>query len=432
MWSLRLPLEFKTFGLLLAAGILLGNLLIVVLSLIPLFYVVLSFMEEGPSGFALSREKVRHSTWVDESISLESELSVRKGVGLVTVYQRLPGFFKLDQGSNFHVAFKGRREARIPLEYAVRCTRRGAYELGDTNVESFHFSGLEPSARVFLKGTRVDLLVRMRTTDIRRMRDPRLLSRIPMPLGAVTKLGSLTTDFKEIREYRHGDLYKSINWKATARRAMTSNPRPVVNDYEREGKRNVWLFVDSGRQMATGSSIENSFEYAIKAAAGLSDHYLARNCNVGLVLFNKGRVILPEAGRRQRALIDKTLIAAESTQMEGQMRSSIRTCRGHLAGSSPLVIVISMLTERNCATLKEGILEMRKLTGPRSQFMLVHISGNDIAASTPEEILSTAMLNMRTLPLIREVRSAGALVVPWNPRTQSMQKLMLAGIKRRR
>jgi hypothetical protein len=41
-------------------------------------------------------------------------------------------------------------------------------------------------------------------------------------------------------------------------------------------------------------------------------------------------------------------------------------------------------------------------------------------------------LNLQQLPLLRSMRKGGARVVPWNPRVQSMQRLMMLGMARRR
>ena len=59
------------------------------------------------------------------------------------------------------------------------------------------------------------LIVRPEPVGIRKVRDPRLRSSMPMPSGAVSKLGVRTTDFLEIGN------------TATATRSTPSTGRPL-------------------------------------------------------------------------------------------------------------------------------------------------------------------------------------------------------------
>ncbi len=118
------------------------------------------------------------------------------------------------------------------------------------------------------------------------MRDPRLLSKMPTPMGAQSRLGMKTNDFMDIRPYSHGDPYRSINWKATAKLSGLGQARPLVNEYEKEGKKTVYIFVDAGSWMSLGSSVDNVFEYALQAASGISRFYLERDMKVGVYVYH--------------------------------------------------------------------------------------------------------------------------------------------------
>ena len=116
-------------------------------------------------------------------------------------------------------------------------------------------------------------------------------------------MGIITTDFREIRDYLPGDPYRSINWKATARRAVQYRDSfPKVNEFEREGKKIVWIFLDKSAEMSLGPMIKNPFEYAIQAAACLARFYLERDCKVGLCIYSaRGaeKIVFPDVGGRQ-------------------------------------------------------------------------------------------------------------------------------------
>lgn len=426
----RVSAEFKTFAILLVVGIFLGNLLIVLLSLVPMLFVVLSMVYRSPTLMSASRPVPRLNAYVNDEIPINLELSVLDGIGIVTVGDSLPAHFRIADGNNFRVFWKSGRPLNVPIDYRVECTKRGVYTIGNSTIESINFAGIEENVIVPGKDP-VELLVQQRPMNLRKMRDPRLLSRIPMPLGAASKLGSNTTDFKELREYRHGDSFRHINWKASVRNADLEISNPLVNEYEREGQQVVWIFLDASEAMSVGSSVENAFEHGIKAANGLSQFYLARNCRVGLKAFNSGRQILPDVGRRQRGMISKLLLGVEMTRLRGNLREDVRTCRGHLIGSSPLFIVITMVRPENVEELRAGIREMRLSSGPRSKVLVLHVDGNSLIPTNAVEEAGTMAADLLSLFSVRSLASAGTTVVPWNPRRQSLNELMLKGMRRK-
>jgi len=40
---------------------------------------------------------------------------------------------------------------------------------------------------------------------------------------------------------------------------------PVVNEFEKEGKKSVWIFLDTSKIMSFGSNIKNVKEYSVEA-----------------------------------------------------------------------------------------------------------------------------------------------------------------------
>ena len=316
------------------------------------------------------------------------------------------------------------------MQYGLECTKRGVYTIGNSMIESIDLAGLEEN-EVVPGLDPVELLVQQRPMDMRKMRDPRLLTRILMPPGAVSKLGSTTTDFKEIREYRNGDPFRHINWKASVRNADLDISNPLVNEYEKEGQQVVWIFLDASERMAVGSSVENAFEHGIRAANGLSQFYLARNCRVGLKAFNSGRLILPDVGRRQRAMISKMLLSVEMTRLKGKMKEDVRACRGHLVGSSPLFIVITMVRTENLEELRAGIREMRLSSGPRSKVLVLHVDGNGLIPTNLAEEAAVMATDLLSLSAVRSLAGPGPPLFPGIRGRQSLNELMLKSMRRK-
>jgi uncharacterized protein (DUF58 family) len=223
---------------LLVAGLALGNAILVYLSLVLFMFPVLSLAIPGPGSVKVTRVGDVATTLAGEAVSISLSPEVGGGAGIVTAADALPEHFQLAEGNNFHVYWHDGSSSLPGLSYKVRCTRREIYDPGPAQIECFQNSWVGHTA-FDSKESLYWLIVRPEPVGIRKVRDPRLRSNMPMPSGAVCKMGVRTIDFLEIREYSHGDPYGAINWKATARLSAADNVKPFVNEYEKDGKKTV-------------------------------------------------------------------------------------------------------------------------------------------------------------------------------------------------
>jgi uncharacterized protein (DUF58 family) len=423
------------FAVLSLAGMFFGNLLLLYMSLVPLLTAICGLTFDDPGNVEVVRRDRNVSAWVNEDVENSADIRVTSGVGIVTVGDKLPEHFQLVEGNNFRVFWKGMQPLSVQFRYRVKCTRRGVYSLGPLKYECRHFSTFRQTELGTCEKN-VELVVKPKPSNIKRMRDPRTVSKIPMPQGSITKLGIRTTDFKEIREYLPGDSYRHINWKATARLPNTLHSRPLVNEYEHEGKTVVWIFLDGSNTMALGTSVENAFEHALQAVSGLAEFYIARNCHVGLCVYSgHSSVLLPDAGRKQEYRIRKETLNLEMFGQSEPLKIAIEKCRGHLLGTNPFFIIVTSVSSKNLQELIDGVKGLNKYvegTGRRPQILLLNVMGNYLAARSTEENLGAFLLEMKTQPAIRALRRAGVFVTSWNPPRQSLTSLMIMGAKRRR
>ena len=438
----RVSSEAGAFLILLITGIALGNAILVYISLVPFLFLVFSLAHPGPGTVEVTRAGDVTTVLTNEAVSVAVTLTSAGGAGIVTVADSLPEHFELAEGNNFHVYWYDGRNMPVPLSYKVRCTRRGVYDLGPAKVECFQNAWM--GYRAFDSGEDASrLIVRPEPVSIRKMRDPRLRSSMPMPSGAVYKLGVKTTDFMEIREYNHGDPYSSINWKATAR-LSADNARPYVNEYEKEGKKTVMIFIDAGHRMGLGSTVDNAFEHAIQAASGIASFYLDRGMRVGLYAYNYGEFLLPDTGRKQASRITGSLIdiglagspAEERMPREDRRQLPEKGSRRMLR--APLRLQPPVLRHHDGRQGKheevvEGIRLMHRYSfNPRMpQVIVLDILGYGLAATGDYEKAAAALLEIDDRPCVRLVKKAGALVVSFNPVTQNVSQVMMAGFGRR-
>jgi uncharacterized protein (DUF58 family) len=439
----RVSEEAGAFLILLVAGIALGNAILVYLSLVPFMFLVFSLAGPGPGSVKVAHVCDGTTAQAGEAVRVSLALDVCGGAGIVTAADALPEHFQLSEGNNFHVYWHDGSNEPVQFTYKIKCTRRGVYDLGPAQVECFRNSWTGHTA-FDSEESRYRLIVRPEPVSIRKVRDPRLRSSMPMPSGAVCKLGVRTTDFLEIREYSHGDPFSSINWKATARLSAADNVKPYVNEYEKEGKKTVMIFIDAGQRMSIGSTVDNAFEHAVQAASGLASFYLDRGMRVGVYAYNYGEFILPDTGRKQASRITGSLVdirlagnpaaAADSPEDDDNcLKRAILECSGHLFGSNPLFFVITRLNKENAREVLEGIRLMHRYSfNPRRpQVIVLDILGYGLAATTDYEKAAATLLEIDDRPCARLVKKAGAQVVPFDPKTQNLSQVMMAGFGRR-
>ncbi|NJE54586.1 DUF58 domain-containing protein [Thermococcus sp. 21S9] len=99
--------------------------------------------------------------------------------------------------------------------------------------------------------------------------------------------GLESLDFKDLREYQHGDDFRRIDWKASLRLGEL-----IVREFLREDNVDVYIFLDNTREMRKGirrAKIDYGSTLVLQLASVLLDNY-----NVGLVIYDeKSAKLLP-------------------------------------------------------------------------------------------------------------------------------------------
>lgn len=118
------------------------------------------------------------------------------------------------------------------------------------------------------------------------------------------------TEFEQIKEYVKGDDYRTINWKASARRHQL-----MVNVYQDERSQQIYNVIDKGRVMQQAFQGVTLLDYAINASLVLSYVAMRKDDKAGLVTFNEHfDTFVPaskQAGQMQTLL--ESLYAQETT-----------------------------------------------------------------------------------------------------------------------
>ena len=99
-----------------------------------------------------------------------------------------------------------------------------------------------------------------------------------------------------------GDDFKTINWKATARRSKL-----MVNQYQDERSQNVYSIIDMGRAMKMPFNGLTLVDYAINSSLVISNIAIQKHDKAGLMTFNnkmKTMLAADRKGTQMRKIMD--------------------------------------------------------------------------------------------------------------------------------
>lgn len=143
------------------------------------------------------------------------------------------------------------------------------------------------------------------------------------------------TEFEQIKEYVKGDDYRTINWKASARRHQL-----MVNVYQDERSQQIYNVIDKGRVMQQAFQGVTLLDYAINASLVLSYVAMRKDDKAGLVTFNEHfDTFVPaskQAGQMQTLL--ESLYAQETTFGETDFSALCLHLAKHVNKRSLLVL----------------------------------------------------------------------------------------------
>lgn len=373
--------------------------------------------------------------WRDNLIQITITCTIDNGVGIVTLADDLPAYFEVVNGNNFKVIWKGIRPVTTEFTYSLCCTKRGVYTLYGPRWKAKHILGLHTPT----EGKNEDeqsIQVKTRMMNIQKIRGMKSKAKLPFPSKDLARIGVATTDFREIREYRQGDPVKAINWKATARTLGKTYIDPVVNEYEVEGKKTVWIFLDASKHMETGSSVENIFEYAVEVINGVSYYFLKEHYKVGMYIYNKKgkQLFYPETGLKQFYKISKELVAMTPSDKTETLSDAVEKCKGYLLSYTPLSIIVPEFNKKEINNLSQGVKKIIKLTGRRRKkppVMMIHIPPYYLDWMTHKYVSNAVkLLEFQDKKLVKKMRGMGVSVIKWNPRKESFAKTLFKEVRK--
>lgn len=374
-----------------------------------------------------------------DTVDVEVRVASAENAG-VTLHDKTPDPFLLMDGRNFSAAWLPAGHAAT-LRYALKTPRRGTYPLGPLRATAYDPLFLQ-SARVADVGEASDVTVHPRTPSAPRIRTSSAWGRAHLPGGDKALRGILTNDFRELRPYERGDPLRQVNWKATARQSRMGELNLVVNDYEVEGKKAVWVFVDASPYTVGGTTSESAFDELASGALAVAGHYLDQGHRVGFTLYGSGqtRVVYPDAGDLQERRIAAVLASAEPGEAGDDAAKAVEATKGFLVREKPLIFAFT-LAGRD-PTLGPALVSARALATagrrPANVIAVTPILADSDVGPTPsspqgrppaaeDASLAGRLVAIREKAQLKGLERRGVTVLRYSPQTAPLMAMLAKG-----
>jgi uncharacterized protein (DUF58 family) len=142
-------------------------------------------------------------------------------------------------------------------------------------------------------------------------------------------------EFELIKEYVSGDDFRTINWKATARKSHL-----MVNHFQDERSQQVYSIIDKGRVMQMPFNGLSLLDYAINASLVISNIAIKKSDKAGILTFQDrvGTTLTASRQNNQMAQILEVLYNQKTAYRESDFSALYAHVRRKITQRSLLLI----------------------------------------------------------------------------------------------
>lgn len=218
----------------------------------------------------------RFSNGDDNLVTVRIESSCAHKIS-VSVIDEVPFIFQR-RDIDFRLSLEASEGKNI--KYHLRPTHRGVYSFGSIRV--FVSTPLGLLSRRYTLGEPKDVKVYPSYLMLHQYELLAISDNLTeLGIKRIRRVGH-HTEFEQIKEYVKGDDYRTINWKASARRHEL-----MVNVFQDERSQQIYNVIDKGRVMQQAFSGMTLFDYSINASLVLSYVAMQKEDKAGLATFNE-------------------------------------------------------------------------------------------------------------------------------------------------
>lgn len=224
------------------------------------------------------------------------------------------------------------KEARA-IQYSLRPVKRGEYLFGTINAYISGPINFVKRRFRFQQGKMVPVYpsyIQMRKYQLLAIHDR--LSEIG--IRKVRRIGH-SMEFEQIKDYVGGDDYRTVNWKATAKKGQL-----MVNHYTEEKSQQVYCVIDKGRGMKMPFEGLSLLDYAINASLVLSNVAMIKQDKAGLITFSErlGNVLTADKKATQMQSILEILYNQKTRYLESDFERLYAHIRNRIRQRSLVIL----------------------------------------------------------------------------------------------
>ena len=269
-----------------------------------------------------------------------------------------------------------RKQRDVTITYHLRPTERGVYGFGYVRVFVNTVLGLVQ--RRFTCCAPQDVKVYPSYMMLRQYELLAMSNNLTeMGIKRIRRIGH-NTDFEQIKDYVVGDDYRTINWRATARRHQL-----MVNVYQEERAQQVYQVVDKGRMMQQTFNGMTLLDYAINASLVLSYVAINKQDKAGLITFSDKFETFIHASRQSGHMqtLQEALYAEHTEFAETDYSALLTGLSRHVTRRSLLILYTSFTS---MAALRRQLSYLRQLA-MRHRLLVVFFEDEELRtfANTP-------------------------------------------------
>ena len=237
------------------------------------------------------------------------------------------------------------------LQYFLKPMSRGEYVFGNINV--YANSPLRIVRRRYT--VPAEKIVKVYPSYIQMRRYQLLAVSNQLQQVGVKRIRRLghSMEFEQIKEYVRGDDYRTINWKATARKGDL-----MVNNYTDERSQQIYCIINKGRVMKMPFAGMSLLDYAINSSLVLSNVALVKQDKAGLITFAENLDTFLQADKKptQMNLLLETLYKQQTRYLEPDFEKLFSVIRNRITHRSLLILFTNFESmeslERELSSLK--------------------------------------------------------------------------------
>jgi len=221
---------------------------------------------------------------------------------------------------------------RKSISYNLRPTKRGEYSFGQLRL--YVSSALGLVNRRFNFGSEQIVKVYPSFLSLRKYELLAISNRLnELGIKKIRRIGH-SLEFDQVKSYVQGDDFRTLNWKATARKGEL-----MVNSFVDEKAQQVYCVIDKSRSMKMPFEGLSLLDYAINASLVLSNVALLKEDKAGLITVAETVSSIVAADRRPAHLnkIMEVLYKEKTRYMETNMEALYVAVRATLKQRSLIV-----------------------------------------------------------------------------------------------